>query len=364
MFYFDLVRDFAPDVPVSVAHATSTHGRHILAFLPAGEAFIVQVGQFDGRHSRSENRTLEAYTPFIERSLAMRILAVPNNKDLGVMVHGTDAARTFYYSGGVFNGDGPGFRNADNQVDVIGRVTVSPLARTSIQLLHDATVGASVWYGQHVAGLPFATQATPGGFVFFDPTWMTGQAQAMTLGLQENGPTFTLGGEVSLPITHEVGLRAEGFFKRQDLGEDSVAADGTTSTLGRAKLQALGGYGEAWLWLLGDDRQLPTPGLELPTRLGRLVEPPTQHGLMVTARGELLKEDLTSTQTQLADPNLGTTRMVSASLALNYWYGRRVRASVDYVVSFLSGSTENVTTLKATDGKSEQELLLLLAMGL
>ncbi len=362
MFYFDVAGDFAPDAdPASTAAHPPTDA--YVAFAPADDAFILQVGQFDAPFSL-ENRTLEAYTPFIERSLAVRTLAVPNNKDLGLMVHGTDAARTVYYSGGIFNGDGPGIHNADNQVDFIGRVTVAPLARSSIELLHDASLGVSAWYGQHVAGLPFTPQTTPGGFVFFDPTWMTGPTGTTTLDLREDGSTLTLGGELSLPITHQVGLRVEGFFKKQNLGEDSVASDGTTSTLGRAKLQAIAGYAEAWLWLMGDDRQLPRPGYELPTRLGHLAEPSTEHGLMLTARGELLKEDLTSTQTQLADKNLATTRMVSASLAVNYWYGRRVRASVNYVLNLLSGTTENVTTTLATDGKSEQELLLLLAMGL
>jgi len=362
MFYFDFGGDFAPNADPGSTAAHPPADAYV-AFAPAADAFIVQVGQFDAPFSL-ENRTLEAYTPFIARSLAVRTLAVPNNKDLGLMVHGTDAARTVYYSGGLFNGDGPGIRNADNQVDFIGRVSVSPLARSSIELLHDASLGASVWYGQHVAGLPFAPQATPGGFVFFEPTWVTGQTGTTSLDLRENGSTLTLGGEVSLPITHQVGLRAEGFYKSQNLGEDGVAADGTTSTLGRAKLQAVAGYAEAWLWLMGDDRQLPRPGYELPTRLGHLVEPSTEHGLMITARGEVLKEDLTSTQTQLADPNLATTRMVSASLAVNYWYGRRVRASFNYVLNLLSGTTENVTTTLATDGKSEQELLLMLAMGL
>jgi phosphate-selective porin OprO and OprP len=362
MFYFDVAGDFAPDAdPASTAAHPPTDA--YVAFAPVDDAFILQVGQFDAPFSL-ENRTLEAYTPFIERSLAVRTLAVPNNKDLGVMVHGTDAARTVYYSGGIFNGDGPGIHNADNQVDFIGRVTVAPLARSSIELLHDASLGVSAWYGQHVAGLPFAPQTTPGGFVFFKPTWMAGPTGTTNLDLREDGSTLTLGGELSLPITHQVGLRVEGFFKKQNLGEDSVAVDGTTSTLGLAKLQAIAGYAEAWLWLMGDDRQLPRPGYELPTRLGHLAEPSTEHGLMLTARGELLKEDLTSTQTQLADRNLATTRMVSASLALNYWYGRRVRASFNYVLNLLSGTTENVTTTLATDGKSEQELLLLLAMGL
>jgi hypothetical protein len=115
---------------------------------------------------------------------------------------------------------------------------------------------------------------------------------------------------------------------------------------------------------MGDDRQLPRAGLELPVRLGRVVEPPPQHGVMLAARGELLKEDLTSNQAVLGDPNLATTRLSSLSLAVSYWYGRRVHASVDYVMTFIAGSTENVKATLATSGKSEQELLLLVAMGL
>jgi hypothetical protein len=368
MFYFDLAGDFAP--AVSAASSGSSAGVRArsdayVAFAPEGDLFIVQAGQFDAPFS-FENRTLEAYTPFIERSLAVRALGAPNNKDLGIMVHGADAARTFYYSGGVFNGDGPGLRNADNHVDLIGRAFVAPLARTSYEGLREVSLGVSAWYGQHVAGLPFPTETTPGGFVLFDPRWTTGQATPLTLELQESGRTLTLGGEVNVPINHLFGARAEGIFKQQDLAENSIEpTDGSTlATLGRAKLQAIGGYGEAWAWVMGDDRQLPRAGLELPVRLGRVVEPPPQHGVMLAARGELLKEDLTSNQAVLGDPNLATTRLSSLSFAVSYWYGRRVHASLDYVMTFVAGSTENVKATLATGGKSEQELLLLLAMGL
>jgi len=360
MFYFDLAGDFSPASGPAAPAPTDAY----VAFAPAGELFIVQAGQFDAPFS-FENRTLDAYTPFVERSLAVRGLGAPNNKELGVMVHGTDAARSVYYSGGVFNGEGPGLRNADNKVDVVGRAFVAPLARAAAEGLRDVSLGASVWYGQHAGGLSFPTQTTPGGFVFLDPTWTTGRDTLLSLALHEGGSTLALGGELNVPINHVFGARAEAVFKKQDLAEDRVLSDGSTlATLGRAKLQGLGGYAEAWAWALGDDRQLPRPGLELPARLGRVVEPPRQHGVMIAARGELLKEDLTSTQAVLGDPNLATTRIVAASLAVNYWYGRRVRASLDYVLTFVGGTTENVKMIGATTGKTEQEILLLVAMGL
>jgi hypothetical protein len=358
MFYFDVSGDFVPETQPVASGGRPPNDAYV-AFAPMGDQLIVQVGQFDAPFSL-ENRTLDPYLPFLDRSLAVRTLAVPYNKDLGVMVHGTDEARLVYYSGGVFNGDGPGVSNADDRVDVIGRVSIAPLARSSLEWLHEASLGGSVWYGQHVAGRPFPTQTTPGGYVFFEPSWMMG-----TLDLFESGSTLTMGGELNLPLGHRLGVRGEGIVKQQDLAEATVPTDGTPSTtVGHAKLDGLGLYGEAWLWLLGDDRQLPRPGFELPVRLGRVVEPVAQHGVVVAARGELLKEDLTSAQTVNADPNLATTRVVTATLALTYWYGRRVRATASYAITYLSGTTENVKTAIATNGRSEQELLFVLGMGL
>jgi len=360
-FYFDVAGDFVPsEGPPSTGGAPPTDA--YVAFAPQGDLFIVQAGRFDAPFSL-ENRTLEPYLPFVERSLVVRTLAAPYNKDLGVMVHGTDDARMIYYSGGVFNGDGPALRNGDNRVDVIGRVSVAPLARTSLGLLHEASLGASVWYGQRAANQAFPTQATPGGFVFFNPAWPMGQMPPLNFDLFESGSTLTLGGELNLPIGHQVGLRGEGVLKEQDLAEAVISTDGTPPMVrGRAHLRGFGGYGEAWLWLMGDDRILPRPGFELPKRLGRVVEPTAEQGLMVTARGELLQEDLTSPSNN-ADRNLATTRLVTATVGVNYWYGRRVRATLNYAVTFLSGTTEAIKTLQATS-KNEQELLLLLSMAL
>jgi hypothetical protein len=360
MFYFDLAGDFVPETGPVASGGRPPNDAYV-AFAPLGDQVIVQAGQFDAPFSL-ENRTLDPYLPFVDRSLAVRTLAVPYNKDLGVMVHGADDARFLYFSGGVFNGDGPGQVNADNRVDVIGRVSIAPLARSSLDWLHEVSLGGSAWYGQHVAGRPFPTQTTPGGFVFFQPSWPMGET---TLDLLENGSTLTLGGELNVPIGRLFGFRGEGILKEQDLAEAIIPSDGTPpTTVGHAKMDALGVYGEAWVWLLGDDHQLPRPGFELPVRLGRFVEPPAQHGVMLAARGELLKEDLTSAQTVNADPNLATTRVVTATFAVNYWYGRRVRASMDYAITFLSGTTENVKSTLAASGRSEQELLFVLAMGL
>ncbi|MDB4981161.1 MAG: hypothetical protein JWM82_1913 [Myxococcales bacterium] len=358
-FYFDLAGDFATGAEPLAPNGTAPTDAYA-AFAPAGDLFIVQAGRFDVPFS-FENRTLEGYAPFLERSLVGRAIGAPFRKDVGVMVQGTDDARLVHYSAGLFNGDGPGFRNADDQIDVIGRVVVAPLARSSFDSLRAVSIGGSAWYGQRAGAQPFVTQATPGGFVVFEPAWTSN----MPLALRQNGPLLAVGGEVNVPIGNLFGVRGELFFKKQDLTEDSVGTMGASvMTLGRAKLQALGGYAEAYVWLLGDDRMLPRPGFELPVRLGRVVEATPQQGVTLALRGEALKEDLTSTQTVLGDPNLATTRVLAGSGAVTYWYGRRVRASFIYGLTALKGTSENVKDSVANNGAYEHEVMVVVAMAL
>src|SRR5205085_11688174 len=84
-----------------------------------------QVGQFDAPFTM-ENRTSDKYIDFMERSLAVRAFGIPTNKEPGLMVWGETSERLFYYSLGVFNGDGQNRLNRDNNVDVIGRAFFHP----------------------------------------------------------------------------------------------------------------------------------------------------------------------------------------------------------------------------------------------
>ncbi|MES1157869.1 MAG: hypothetical protein ABUL67_02095, partial [Haliangium ochraceum] len=95
-----------------------------------------------------------------------RTLGAPRNKDVGAMVHGLVADGRFYYSAGLFDGEGPGFRNADNQADAIGRVVWAPFADSDIGWRR-VSIGASASHGNHVLGPEAPVQATPGGVVFF-----------------------------------------------------------------------------------------------------------------------------------------------------------------------------------------------------
>jgi hypothetical protein len=359
--YFDVAVDLTP-APAggadTVAPAALSPPDDYLALVPAGDRLILQAGQFDVPFTL-ENRTSDAYTDFIERSMAVRLLGAPRNKDVGAMVAGL-LGDSFYYSAGLFDGEGAGqFRNLDNQPDAIGRLVVAPWG------FRHLAVGGSGWFGDHVFGPQFPMQATPGGVAFFTPSWVTNQTTPTTIELREDGTEMAVAGEVNFPLTSRMGLRGEAVYKTQHLLEADVSLlpTGPLQPRGAATLTGIAGYAEMWFWILGDDRLLPAPGLELPARLGRGPGEgrPFDDGLMFAVRGEVLKEDLTSNAPNLGDPNRATTRVISSTVGLNYWRGSLVRLSVNYVAHYWSGTSENVKVLQAT-GALEHELLLRFAM--
>src|SRR5262249_55590243 len=107
--YFDLSAD--------VAYAFSLrHTDNFVSVAPWGDRAILQVGQFDAPFTL-ENRTPDRYLDFLDRGSAVRAFAIPANKDQGIMIHGTNPARNFYYSAAVLNGEGPSVTGASGQVD-------------------------------------------------------------------------------------------------------------------------------------------------------------------------------------------------------------------------------------------------------
>ncbi len=362
LFYFDVSGDFAPAPPAGtdVAPSALPATDEYLAFSPFADRLIIQAGQFDVPFTL-ENRTSDAYTDFIERAMVARSLGAPRNKEVGVMVAGLLGDGRFYYSAGLFNGEGPEFRNLDNQSDTIGRLVATPFALGD-RWWSRWSIGGSFWYGNHVLGPEAAVQATPGGMVFFEPHWTSGQTTPQSYELHEQGTATAFGGELNLPIGNRFGLRGEVVWKRQHLAEDDTS-QGLATPVGAATLDGISGYGELWFWLLGDDRLLPAPGLELPMRIGSSEHPRLTEGLQLAVRGEVLKENLTSDNQTLGDPGIATTRVTSGTLGVNYWRGRFVRLSANYIVNEWSGTSITVMELAAAQ-KFEQEFLLRFAMSL
>jgi len=365
IFYFDVSAEAALPppaggevLPPSVLPATDNY----VALAPFGDRFILQAGQFDAPFTM-ENRTSDAYTDFIERSMVARSVGAPRNKEVGAMVHGLLGNGVFYYSAGVFNGDGPDFRNLDNQPDAIGRLTISPFA-SGDSGFRRLTLGGSGWYGRHVFGPAFPPQATPGGVRFVAPQWTTGPpgGAMRSLELRENGKVLSFGAELTIPLGRHAGLRGEAVYKQQDLAETETLNE-QVSELGAPRLTALAAYGEVWLWLAGDERMLPAPGLQLPHRIEPRYRRAFEDGLMLAARGELAKEDLVDTNSTLADPTRATTRVISGTAGVNYWRGSFARISINCVLNMWSGTSETIKALRA-QSMLEHELLLRFATSL
>ena len=223
LFYFNVSGDFAPAPPAGtdVAPSALPAADEYLSFAPFGDRLLVQAGQFDVPFTL-ENRTSDAYTDFIERAMVARSLGAPRNKEVGVMVAGLLGDGRFYYSAGLFNGEGPEFRNVDNQSDTIGRLVATPFAGGG-RWWSGLSIGGSFWYGNHILGPEAAVQATPGGMVFFEPHWTSGQTAPRSFELHEQGTVTAFGGELNLPIGDRFGLRGEVVWKRQHLAEDDTS---------------------------------------------------------------------------------------------------------------------------------------------
>ncbi|MES1209882.1 MAG: porin [Pseudomonadota bacterium] len=122
--YFFLTGEFAqapPPAAAPVAPANLLTNDDYVAIAPWGNLAVLQVGQFDAPFTL-ENRVSSKFIPFMERSVTVRAFGIPDNKEMGAMIHGFDADRNFYYSVGTFNGDGQNFKNADGHFDWMGRV--------------------------------------------------------------------------------------------------------------------------------------------------------------------------------------------------------------------------------------------------
>ncbi|HEY8073018.1 MAG TPA: porin, partial [Labilithrix sp.] len=121
-----------------------------ISYRPWSNVFNVQVGQFDAPFTM-ENRTSDKYLQFMERSIAVRDVGIPTNKDIGGMFWGETKDRFVFYSVGPFMGEGQNRPNVDSRMDVYGRAFIHPFANVGFikkdDPLRDVQIGGSFHYG-------------------------------------------------------------------------------------------------------------------------------------------------------------------------------------------------------------------------
>ncbi|HVZ71350.1 MAG TPA: porin [Polyangia bacterium] len=360
--YFDAGVDFANGPSLR-------HTDDFVAVAPWGDRAILQLGQFDAPFTL-ENRTPDRYLDLGDRGAAVHTFAIPDNKDQGVMLHGTNPERNFYYSAAVMNGEGPRATGVDGRVDVMARGWIAPFSFRDPRGLRDLRVGASVWTGDRSfqsSSSTFTGQTTAAGFSVLDPTaW---RSDGRNLELRQDGRLAALGIEVDAPFANRFGGRFELVWKRQPLAAvDPASATTPAARAGGLTLSGFGAYVEGYAWILGDASLLGSPaaaGLGLPTRLRDFQPTKPRSGLMVSARLDFIDEklaaDAESRTAKLNFASEGDTRVTAATVGASYWYTRRARALLTYTFNKLDGANPYFNGL---DSKNVQEVLLRTAFAL
>ncbi len=372
--YFWLAGDFALGPPAAAAPAAPSNlatTDDFVALAPWRNLAILQVGQFDAPFTL-ENRTSDKYFDFMERSITVRAFGIPDNKEMGAMLHGFNDDRNYCYSVAVLNGDGQNFKNVDREFDVMGRAWVAPFSFVGDGPLHDVEIGGSLWTGDRANTLAPTSQTTQAGLTFLNfgqfTTTYNGTANT-AMQLRQVGRMNAAAGEINAPIGHKYGVRGEFVWRHSPLSEETIVSSGAGTIVRAADLKGYSFYGEAWVWLLGDDRIIgDQQGLEPFLRYKKFGVRPIQDGLMVAARYEHLDENVTAeatTATFVPDaPALGKTVVDSGELGVNYWHSKRFRATFNYVVNHFGRGSDANATLTALTSPWEQEFLFRLAVAL
>ena len=298
-----------------------------------------QLGQFDAPFTM-ENRTSDKYFDFMERSLAVRAFGFPNNKELGLMAWGETADRLFYYSVGVFDGDGQNRVNRDGSFDVMGRVFAHPLITTG-GLLQNLQLGGSFHYGYRNASTDYAYNAmtTQAGWTFFNPQ-VAGGMNPMTV--VADASQLGVAGELDLPIDR-FDLRAEFIYRHNNTREMAAASSAPTSLPGEAlrygDISGIGYYVQVGYWLWGTPGVNGRPGYQNPPDL-KLNRPDPQTlpmGLQAVARFDAVNFHYNGGARQAgmgATSADGLYAVYAAEFGLNYWATKHVRFSVNYLQYF------------------------------
>ena len=308
----------------------------------------VQVGQYLLPFTM-ENRVSDNTTPFLERSIVSRGLGAPFTRDIGAMVWGEPEDKLFYYSVGVFDGDGPNRTNADSRFDLVGRVFARPFARSAASPLERAQFGISGRFGTRdakLAGHDRPSFTTQGGYVFWKATYK--DSLSRTMHILPSGQQGALGADVFVPIDR-FDFTGEIVYAHEDTREavDGLQLSPFTERLGR--LTGYAYYAQAGVWLVGTRDVIGTPGYGKPLHLD-LTKPATvpQQGVQALAKLEQLHVSYAGARRGGAldakTPN-GDLDLTSISLGVNYWATRHVRVSSNYVAYMLPPSTSLGRTL-------------------
>jgi phosphate-selective porin len=300
----------------------------------ADRIFNLQVGQYDAPFTM-ENRTSDKYIPFMERSLAVRALGIPSNKEIGAMLWGETEEKYFFYSVGVFNGEGQNRPNFDDQAEVMGRVFAHPAAAAS-GAIKDLQIGASFRYtgkNSHFVYYNYPNMSTQGNYTFWSSS--VGTTRIIPSGLQE-----AFAAELRIPLDM-VDFTSEFVYVKNGTRE---AIDGLEAkyTERKGDLKGYAYYLQLGVWPLGHRDINGLPGYENPSHVDfKKADPPEPaRALQLLAKWEQLNVTYTSaSRSNTANAATdGDINVNAFSLGANYWATKHVRLTLNYVYNMFPDS--------------------------
>lgn len=354
----------------------------------------VQAGQFNSNFML-ENRTSNRIIHYMERSIAVRSVGSPQNKDLGGQVFGWLPKHLAYYSFGLYNGESvQNIRNQDNNLLILARGFVAPfatLAQGKRQWLEHVWVGGSFWWqkstnlggpvGGNVGGaaqndLPGMT--TQGGVTFLPTNYRNGadaMGNTVRAHLVPNGETIKGAVEVNLPVTTRLGARFELVYESQHLNQyNDVNAVNALIKRNRVQAGLLEGtalYAEVWGWVIGDHSVMGMGGLSTATRVKPFkVSPEPKWGLQLLAKYENvnlrlsgLPQGVDAMGMAKDDPAVGNYLVHTFEFGVNAWFTKHIRLTGNYVMNYIDGDAGNVKS-NYFYRRAEHELLFRLQLAI
>lgn len=304
----------------------------------------LQVGQFNVPFSM-ENRTLDPYTPFMERNVAIRGFVVPSSRDMGAMIWGDVADGFFSYEVGAFGGEGLNRPSVDSKLDFTGRFVFHPFAGGSGAFARSAQIGIDLRHGDRdpkAVGYDYSPITTGQGFALWRPTYT--DSLGRLIHIIPSGAQNAIGGEIRAR-SHYVAVQGEAYYVSNNTRE---AVDGFqfTNTERLGNFSGLGWYLQVSGWPVGDTFIGPDPGKIRPRMLDlmRKGEASLKHGLELLALVSGINANYNgAARLGSADAKTPASNVTvyQFGVAAQYWHTKHARFSINYNAYFTPGSGQS-----------------------
>ena len=312
--------------------------------------FNVQVGQFDAPFMM-ENRTSDKYIPFMERSLAVRDIGIPTNKEIGAMAWGEMENKLVFYSLGLFDGDGQNKLNTDARGDFMARAFAHPLATSTKSEIKDLQIGGSLRYGsrdRQNTNYDYNAFTTQGNFAFWSPTYAGSKG---TTHIIPAGGQLGVAGELRVPFW-KFDVQSEVVYVDNGTRE---AVDGfqSTNTERYGAMHGASYYAFLDFWAWGSRDINGMPGYENPSHVDfKKADPeiPNQALQFLVKWEQMMMTYDSASRAGVADAkNIdGDIKVNVFELGANFWATKHIRLSANYAFDMFPDSAP--TSASATGG--------------